>query len=76
MNKQHELWFKLISNTSPGGVLHMAMRHTAHSLTDMVGRPIQINNLRVETAPISQLVTYTDDPEAETVGVYLLTGDD
>jgi len=71
-----ELWSKIIGNTAPEGVLHMAMRHTAHNLTEMVDRSFKINNLRIETMPISQLSMYTDDPESETVGIYLLLGDD
>ena len=74
--QQVELWSKLISSTSSEGILHTAMRHTAHSLADMVERPIKVNSLRVETLPINRLGAYTDDPETETVGIYLLIGED
>jgi chemotaxis protein CheC len=73
---QTELWLKIISNTSAEGPLYAAMRHVAHNLAEMVGRPIQINNLRIETLPISHLNARVDDPEAETVGIYLLIGED
>ena len=77
INKQRiELWSKIINNTSREGMLHMAMRHMAHNLTEMVERPFEIDNLRIETLPMSQLGIYTDNPEAETVGVYLLIGDE
>lgn len=74
--QQVELWSNIISNSSSEGLLHLAMRHAGYSLADMLERPITINNLRVETVPISHLVAYADDPETETVGIYLLIGDD
>lgn len=73
--QQIELWSKMISNTSAEGLLHRVMRHVAYNLTDMVGRPIKIKDLRVETVPINRLGA-TSDPEAETVGVYLLISED
>lgn len=69
-------WLEVINNTAPEGMLHTAMRHTARNLTDMVNHSFELNNLRVQTVPISQLVTRADDPETETVGVYLLLGND
>lgn len=70
------LWLEVINNTAPEGVLHTAMRYTARSLTDMVDHSFDLKNLRVETLPIGQLGMQADDPETETVGVYLLMGDD
>jgi chemotaxis protein CheC len=70
------LWLKVINNTAPAGVLHTAMRHTARSLTDMVHHPFTLKNLRVRTLTVNQLGMQADDPETETVGVYLLLGDD
>lgn len=70
------LWLEVINNTAPEGVLHTAMRHTARSLTDMVDHNFDLKNLRVETMSIGQLGMQADDPETETVGVYLLMGDD
>ncbi len=76
-NKQGiELWFNIIGNPSPRGMLHLAMQHTAHSLTDMVGRTITAKSLRIKTVPISYLMGCLDDPEAETVGIYLRLSDD
>ncbi len=74
--QQIELWSTIIGNNPPEGLLRMAMQHTAYSLSDMVGRPVKIGALRTEIIPINQLVAYTDDPEAETVGIYLVIGDD
>jgi chemotaxis protein CheC len=74
--QQAELWSKIINSTSHEGMLHMAMRHTAHNLTDMVENPFKIDNLRVETLSLSQLSLYANDPESETVGVYLLIDDE
>jgi chemotaxis protein CheC len=42
----------------------------------MIGRPVKICRLRVKRVPIDQLTLDTANPEAETVGVYLLSGDD
>jgi chemotaxis protein CheC len=76
-NKQQtELWLKITSNTSAEGPLYAAMRHVAHNLADLVGRSIQIDNLHIKKLPISRLNACTDDPEAETVGIYLLIDED
>jgi chemotaxis protein CheC len=74
--QQAELWSKIIGSTAPEGILHMAMRHTAYSLGNMVKRPFKIDNLQVETLPLNRLGAYADDPETETVGIYLLIGED
>jgi chemotaxis protein CheC len=70
------LWLEVINNMSPEGVLHTAMRHTAHSLSEMVDHNFRLKNLRVQTLSINQLGMQAADPETETVGVYLLLGDD
>jgi chemotaxis protein CheY-P-specific phosphatase CheC len=75
MNNQL-LWLEVLNNTAPEGVLHTAIRHTAHSLSDMVGHNFALKNLRVKTMSIGQLSMQADDPETETVGIYLLLGDD
>ncbi len=74
--QQIELWSSIIGNTLPTGMLCAAMRHTAYNLSDMLRRPVKVSSLRVETVPINQLALHTTNPEAETVGVYLLSGDD
>ncbi|MBN1217760.1 MAG: chemotaxis protein CheC [Anaerolineae bacterium] len=75
--QQHtELWAKVISSASPEGMLHMAMRHAAHNLAEMVDHPFEIKDLRIQTLPISYLTAYADNSEAETVGIYLIIGDD
>jgi chemotaxis protein CheC len=74
--QQIELWLKIISNTSAEGPLYTIMRHVAYNLGNMVGRPFQIDNLRIKTLPLSRLSAYTDDPEAETVGIYLFISKD
>jgi chemotaxis protein CheY-P-specific phosphatase CheC len=78
MNLQPEsdFWPTLIGHRSANGRLRLAIRHVAHTLSDMVNRPFKVNNLSLETTPLNQLITEADDPEAETVGVYLRTGDD
>jgi len=74
--QQLELWSKVISGASLQGALQMAMQHVAYSLSDMIGRPIKTDNLRIKTVPINRLAAQVDDPEAEIVGIYLLIGDD
>jgi chemotaxis protein CheC len=69
-------WLEVINNTAPEGMLHTAMRHAVRSLTDMANHNFGLKKLQVETLPISQLNTRAEDPETETVGVYLLLGDD
>ena len=73
---QIELWSRIIDNMSSGGALHMAMRHAAYSLKDMVNRPIKVNSLRIETVHIRQLDTYAANLEKDVVGVHLFTKDD
>jgi len=74
--QQSELWLNIISGASTEGVLRIAMRQVAHNLTEMIRRPFETSKMRIETIPINRLTAYTDDPEAETVGIYLLSGDD
>jgi len=70
------LWANIIGSTAPEGILHAAMRHVARNLGSMVRRPIQLNNLRLETVPINRLGAPVNDLEAETVAIYLLIGDE
>jgi chemotaxis protein CheC len=74
--QQIELWSKIVSTTSVQGLLYRIMRHVAYNLSDMVGRPIKIKSLCIKTIPLSRLGTYARDPEAETVGIYLLISED
>ncbi len=74
--RQIELWPSLIGNTSREGMLRMVMRHVAYSLSEIVGRPFKLDSLRIKTVPLSHLTMSAADPEAETVGVYLRSGDD
>jgi chemotaxis protein CheY-P-specific phosphatase CheC len=74
--KEAELWPTLLTNTSTSGILHSAMRHVAHNLSDMLGRPIKIDTISLETVPIDYLEACCNDPEAETVGIYLLMDGD
>ncbi len=75
VNQQETVWPKIIGNSSPEGMLRIAMQYAAYSLSDMAGRSLKVDSLRVETVPISQLTMWADDPEMETVGIYLLMGD-
>ena len=64
MSNPGQLWSQIIGNTSKTGLLYMAMRHTAHTLSDMLGRPLTLKDLRLKTRSISQMMIYGDDPEA------------
>lgn len=74
--QQSQLWPSIVNNTSSDGMLHMAMRHVAYNLSDMVGRPIEIDNLKVETVPLNALNMGNDDLEEEAAGIYLLIDGD
>jgi chemotaxis protein CheC len=74
--QQAQLWPMIIGNTSSAGMLRMAMRHVSYTLIDMVGRSFEVDNLHVETVPVDSLIIDCDDPEAETVGIYLLIDGD
>lgn len=77
MYTQHlELWSKIITGTHPNGMLRLAMRHVGYRLSDILKRPIKISNMCIETVTINELMMIAGDPEAETVGIYLLSGDD
>jgi len=69
-------WFKEAPPAELERLLQAAMQNVERGLSNMVSHPISITAPRLETVPIAQLATYIGDPEAETVGVYLLlTGD-
>ncbi len=76
IDTQIELWPGLLDSISTEGMLHLAMRHVAHNLSDMTGRPFKMDNLRLETVPINCLEGDCADPEAEAVGIYLLIDGD
>lgn len=73
---QVELWSKIVDDISTEGMLLTAMRQVARDLTEMTGRPIELNGLDIETLPVNRLGTLAGDPEAETVGIYLLLTDE
>jgi len=73
---QVELWSKIVADTSAESMLMAAMRQVARSLTEMTGRPIELNGLDIETIPVNRLRTLAGDPKAETVGIYLLLTDE
>lgn len=70
------LWSKLMETQDFHAVLHLAMRHVASCLSDMVNQSISFNELQLEVIPLDQLTLVASDPEAETVGIYLRLGDD
>jgi chemotaxis protein CheC len=70
-----ELWSSIIKGTSQG-ILRIAMYQVACNLSELIRKPFEINSIDIKTIPLNQLVTRTEDPEAETVGIYLLSGDD
>jgi chemotaxis protein CheC len=57
-------------------MLHTAMVGAAQNLTILVGRPISLSSLDVETVPLDDLMALSDDSKSETVGVYLLLTDE
>jgi chemotaxis protein CheC len=71
-----ELWLSIVNEASLQGILRIAMYQAARNLSEMIRQPFEINSLDIKTTPINQLTACADDPEAETVGIYLLSGDD
>jgi chemotaxis protein CheY-P-specific phosphatase CheC len=69
------LWPKIISDPQAEGLLRLGMLQVAHSLSDMVGHSIVLHRLSLETVPLDELMIQADDPETETVGVYLVSHD-
>jgi len=65
-------WFPEMPPAELEALLKAAMRIVEHGLSSMVGRAIGIIAPKLETVPISRLVTFIGNPEDETVGVYLL----
>ncbi len=70
-----ELWSKVIGDPQAEGLLRLGMIQVAHSLSDMTGHIIVLHSLSLETIPLDELVMQADDPEVETVGVYLVSHD-
>ncbi len=76
MSKQNKLWSQIMGNTSKSSLLYLAMRHVSHTVSDMIGRPLEIKDLRLKIHSINEMMVYGDDPEAETVGIYLRISND
>ncbi len=77
MSKQRlGLWLKLIEDEDLPGVLRLALWHVASCLSDLTYRSITLNSVQLEVIPLDELVLASSDPEAETVGIYLLIGDE
>ncbi len=76
MSKQSELWSQIVASTAQDSLLYFAMHHTARVLSKMVNRPLKIKDITLKTRPISQIMVYDDNPEAETVGIYLRINND
>jgi chemotaxis protein CheC len=71
-----ELWLSIVNEASLQGILRIAMYQVTRNLSEMVRQPFEIKSMSIKTVPINQLAAFADDPEAETVGIYLLSGDD
>jgi len=69
-------WFSAVSIQKLDMVLKEAMQNVERGLSGMLGCSVNISTPRLETVPIAQLATHAGDPEAETVGVYLLINGD
>jgi hypothetical protein len=68
-----QFWPVIAGSTSSTGILHMAMRHVAHNISDMVGRPFEVDDLGIETVSLDALELSCKDPESEAVAfIYLL----
>ena len=76
MSTWNSVWQELIKGTRSEELLAAAMYHTAQNLSEMLGRPIDIDAPRVEKIPIHEVVSHAGGPETEMVGIYLLIDGD
>lgn len=72
VDEQTILWNEIASEAKLEDILQAALQNAAKGLSEMVGRPINIDTPRVEAIPIEQVPTCVGDPETAMVGVYLL----
>jgi len=70
------LWSRLGESQNLQTVLRLAMRHVASSLSELMNRSINFDDLQLEVILLDELTLPANDPEAETVGIYLRLGDD
>ena len=71
-SNQISLWDQLENEESLAEVLQTALQNSGEGLSQMVGRPINIDVPKVKRVPISQVVNYVGSPETEMVGIYML----
>lgn len=76
MTSSRTRWPALFKGQEPSPLLQRALSHVAYSLTAMTGQEIQVAGQRVVTLPLDRLAPAASDPEAPTIAVYLLLGDD
>jgi len=70
-----EVWSNLLGGRDRG-MLRRLMEQVAAHLIDILGQPFEARGMRIKTEPINQLIYSAAEPEVETVGIYLLSGDD
>ena len=66
------IWFDRIPAPELKEVLRNAVQRAADGLSEMLGQPVQVTAFQVDAVPIAHIPEYAGDPEAETVGIYLL----
>ncbi len=76
MSEWKGVWKELLLGERSQELLSAAMYHTARNLSEMVGRPIEIDVPKVERIPIYQVAEHAGGPETEMVGIYLLLDGD
>lgn len=77
MSQQNlQLWSRLINEVQSAEWLHLAMRHVAHVLSDMVKRSIRVHTLQTELISLNKLTLTVGDPETEVLAVFFSIGDD
>lgn len=72
------LWPLLLPDGNlPTSLLHQALQHTGHSLNALVQKSFSLAGVEVRHLPFEHLhMEYLDQPEAETVAIYLRISDD
>lgn len=76
MHEHTARWDTLIVGEKPTAELLKAIWFVAYTLSSLTKQPLSATKHRITSVPIADLATLAGDTKAETVGIYLLLGDD
>jgi chemotaxis protein CheC len=76
MHEHIARWDSLIVGEKPTAELLKAIWFVAYTLSSLTKQPLSATRHRITSVPIADLATLAGDTKAETVGIYMLLGDD